>query len=847
MALLFCGSVFAQSPNQKELNELYDQKMAEVQTLFLNQKYEEALALQYTILSLLEKEVESPAVSQKMAENHGALARIYMAKNDSLSLFYADKSIEGAFLINDYSSLYNGYSLKYHYHLVRSEYEFLLALADSCLLYAEKTGDDTQRCEANSNKAIALIKSQAEGGEVIQYIEKAVELLDGVSDDKYPPLANNLGNIYIFLMDEDKGRALYHKSYEKALELGHLEGQTNAAYNLFASYFETKEYDKAFEYNELFTEALEQTYVNLLESKFNEANSIYEVEKKDKEIAQQHKLLAEQKLENLEKSKQKQIYLFGAIVFAILLLTSYIIYRLRSENEKKQVKRELDKAREFTQLRTRFLENIAHEIRTPLTLTKGYIALCQEHSTPNSSIAQYLSKASSSADKILENADDLLNVLKEEGHNFPLKKGHIQLNHFLEELLYSFSSISQTKRIELVFNSSLSDEMIIHSDRERIEKIVTNFISNALKFSPTDHEIILEAQFTDKLVISVQDFGLGIAADEKEKVFDRFYQSEMGSEIGGMGIGLSLANEFAESLGGELQLESDLGKGCKFSLVFPVNQLEIIPFSIFSKERGLYQKSVQKNYKRRILVVEDEVEMNKYICHLLHNLYDVNSCYSGDEAYELIKKGDYDLILSDIMMPRLNGIALKEKLNALPELKAIPFIFLSAKSQKFDVLDGLKLGVDDYITKPFDHNELYARIKNLIANKEEREKNVRDDLNFQSEFGEKPDEKLLAKINKIIYENIENEDFKIEDLAAEVGYSQRQLARIMKKVVGMTLVKYILELRLQMAYTLLKKGQFSSLSEVRYSVGITSSSYFTKKFIERFGLKPAEVKNDVST
>jgi len=385
-------------------------------------------------------------------------------------------------------------------------------------------------------------------------------------------------------------------------------------------------------------------------------------------------------------------------------------------------------------------------------------------------------------------------------------------------------------------------------DLEKLEKIINNLMSNAIKFSPSNSEISVIASVNDSLLdFIVKDQGEGIHFDEKEKIFERFYQAKNNTTIGGIGIGLSLSREFAELLNGSLNVESELGKGSAFALKLPVpkyeGEIERIPKKekvskpVDESENEATKTTTQKQ-KPKILITEDNPQMARFLEDILAPNYDCHLAFDGVEALEQLKKSRFDLITSDIMMPRMDGFAFREAVNNLPNYKHTPFILISAKTLEEDKIRGFTLGIDDYIIKPFNKEELLARVKNLITNYQSREQWKVENKNLLSDTTS-ADEKLLQQIENTVFENLNNEDFTVQQLAESANYSQRQLTRIMKQYTGMTPIQFILEIRLQKAYQLLQHKTHFTLSEVRYDVGISSSPYFNKKFKERFGVSPS--------
>ncbi|WP_310992761.1 hybrid sensor histidine kinase/response regulator transcription factor [Aequorivita marina] len=575
---------------------------------------------------------------------------------------------------------------------------------------------------------------------------------------------------------------------------------------------------------------------------FAEFDAKFNAEQKDKRIAQQELEIARQK-------NVRNTWIFIG-VGVLLIGLGLLFWRIAKQRRKRDlVQLKLEKERENTQLRTKFLGNIAHEIRTPLTLVSGNLNLALENIDNKTKAKANLKKALDNTKKITEDANEILELLRIEDHRTTYNETQIQLKATLERMVFSFESMAQIKKVDLVYQSTVPDSLFVKTDIGKIEKIVNNLLSNAIKYAPSESEIKVADSFVDEtLTFSVTDSGEGIHYNEKEKIFERFYQSENASKVGGIGIGLALSKEFAGFLKGTLTVDSELGKGSTFTLKIP---LEVIPLSEITEDEDLPKtkkdisssietKSGISTDKDNILIVEDNPQMAAYLNELLENTYKCTLAFNGEEALRLLQNHSYSLITSDIMMPKIDGFQLRERINTLPKHKNTPFIFISAKNLETDKIKGFSLGVADYVVKPFSKNELIARIKNLIKNKTAREQWQIKNEDMLSE-SESVDKKLLRKIETYILENLDNDEFKIKELSDHVGYSQRQLTRIMKQYTGLSPVKFILEIRLQKAYGLLQNKTHATLSEVRYTIGINSSSYFNRKFKERFGVPPSEL------
>jgi len=629
---------------------------------------------------------------------------------------------------------------------------------------------------------------------------------------------------------------------------------------LSKTYHKKKEFEKAYLTSVEMKNLMDSISIFKATEKFAEFDVKFKTAEKDKEIAIQQLEIAKQK-----STRNKWIY--SSLAFLLLGFTGFQWRNNKQKRDKLLAETNYKNEQEINELRTKFLGNIAHEIRTPLTLISGNLDLALENYDHKEKAVQNIKTALSNSKKVVEDANGILELLKFEKNKTTIKLNTVQLDQTLKRIFKSFASLAEMKQIKLVYQSNIEADITAKIDVEKVEKILNNLVSNAVKYSPSDSKIIFDAQLDNKqqLTVKVTDFGQGIHFNETEKIFERFYQSSESTAVGGIGIGLSLAKEFVEFLNGRLTVESELSKGSTFIFTLPIetaviesdSEKEIAPTiqkevkqseeplsnkqtSASEEESSTDSSEVTSSSKPKILIVEDNPEMASYLEEILSKKYACEKAFDGQQALDKIKTNSYDLITSDIMMPKLDGFQLREKLNEDKDLKNIPFILISAKTLEEDKIKGFNLGIDDYIVKPFNKNELVARINNLLDNKYSREKWVLQNPEELEEI-DSSQKQLLDKIKATVEKNISDEEFKIAELASSVGYSQRQLTRILKKYTGMSPVKFILEIRLQKAYFLLQNKAHFTLSEVRYDVGITSSSYFNKKFKERFGINPSEL------
>ncbi|MBV1924604.1 MAG: response regulator, partial [Flavobacteriaceae bacterium] len=674
------------------------------------------------------------------------------------------------------------------------------------------------------------------------YCNKAVELFKTIGDESYlSSVYNNIGNVFTKSNLHEKALEYYNLSHELSIKSQDARNISLTALNIAEKNEQLGNYKIAAEYYRVYGDSTQAHYKRLVDTKFTEAEAKYQTEQKDKEIAQQELEIAQQK-------NNRNNWIIGSLLF-IAIAIALFQWRINKQKRKKLLAESNYKnEQEINELRTKFLGNIAHEIRTPLTLISGNLDLALENYDQKDKAVQNIKTALSNSKKVVEDANEILELLKFEKNKTTIKLSPVNLNETLKRIFYAFNSLAEIKHLDLKYHSNISENYSTKLDIEKVEKILNNLISNAIKYSPANSKINFNAELIEEeLVVKVTDYGQGIHFNETEKIFQRFYQSSQSNAVGGIGIGLSLAKEFSELLNGSLTVESELKKGSTFIFTLPVSRIDTIETSeqkdskteIISEEPQ-EEINLATTQKPKILIVEDNPEMCNYMVEILSQSYDCSTAFDGEEALVKIKENTYDLITSDIMMPKMDGFQLREKLNENAKYKYIPFILISAKTLEEDKVKGFNLGINDYIVKPFNKAELIARIKNLLINKKSREKWVlqQEDFNVDATSSE---EKLLKKIEQTVIKNLSDENFKISDLAKNVGYSQRQLTRILKQYTGMSPVKFILEIRLQKAYQLLQNKTFYTLSEVRYDVGITSSPYFNKKFKERFGLNPSEL------
>lgn len=519
-----------------------------------------------------------------------------------------------------------------------------------------------------------------------------------------------------------------------------------------------------------------------------------------------------------------------------------------------------EELKSLEKLKSRFFTNVSHELRTPLTLMLGPINSIIKRQRTSGNETELLQLAHRNGLQLQKLINEILDLAKLEAGRLELEIEPVHFFPYLKEQLAQFYSAAASANIEFRLNFNAEEDLYIMIDKDKTEKIIQNYLSNAMKFSEEHSLVTLTVEEHPKeLQLKVSDKGTGIASEDLPFIFDRFYQakSEVSGFEGGTGIGLSLVKELAELMGGSVWAESEPGKGSDFYYQFPKLPLQ----SAESKSTKtadaalgdqakitLMPDSSEANTSHAfagttVLIVEDNADLRKYLTFLLSE-FNVVTAEHGKAALEILPQLDCQLIVSDLMMPVMNGFEFLEQVKADDRWRHLPIIMLTAKVNMRAKLNALRIGVDDYLNKPFREEELKARIVNLLANY-----NARMEV-FQSTVKkEKITRPLMAKVDtewlesvEVIYsKHMSDSILSVEFVADHLNLSGRQFRRKLKKLTGLSPAQYLQEMRLQLARDFLVDGHFSTVKETCFAVGFNDPRYFSDLFSRRFGLKPSEI------
>lgn len=552
-------------------------------------------------------------------------------------------------------------------------------------------------------------------------------------------------------------------------------------------------------------------------------------------------------------------------------------YRMREERRRLLHRMELERVRsenlrELDQARSRFFANVSHEFRTPLTLTLGPLDDLRTgfHGPLPDAVSSQVELAHRNAGRVLQLIDQLLGVARLEAGSMRLRATRLDLRAHLEGLLEAFTPLAERRAIALGL-ATPSGPVEVWADPEHLDKVTSNLLSNALKFTDDGDAVQVTLAVADGSArISVRDTGAGIPETALHRVFDRFYRGEGAAAQlrPGTGIGLALARELVHLHGGTLEVESELGVGSTFTVALRLGRDHLAPDQIVegasadgapravSSATGPVSPPVAAPQDvgmdkgedvTTLLIVEDNEELRAFLRRHLSGPYRVLEARDGREGLETARARLPDLVISDVMMPEMDGYELCRALRADVETDFIPVILLTARAAPEDRLMGLQEEADAYLTKPFSVEELLTRVRNLIAVRQRLEdrfgrisasEGERIVLHPSAVDVTSKDALFLEEVRSVVEAHLADEDFTVELLAHKVAHSRSHLHRRLKELVGETPSDLIRRMRLERAAALLEAGA-GTVSRIAYVVGFKSVSHFSNRFHDQFGVRPS--------
>lgn len=562
-------------------------------------------------------------------------------------------------------------------------------------------------------------------------------------------------------------------------------------------------------------------------------------------------------------------FIIGYMILATMLIfigLRFYSARVRLRNELKITRLQKEHAEELEHTKEQFFTNISHELRTPISLILPPIHEVQQKGQLDDQSMRLISLAEKNSVRLLKLVNQILDFNKLETEALHLHLSQVEMVTYCKQVFELFSDQAYRHQIDFRFNASMENQSI-WVDAEKLETILFNLLSNALKFTKDGGTISLSIA-TEKdtfregaLVLSVRDTGVGISKEDQERIFDRFYQTKEGRKLdASSGIGLTLAAEYVELHHGEISVHSGMNTGTTFSVKLPLGKAHL-PVDSVSEDsitlratRSVYayhegQKAYQLDLdsdKPTLLIVDDNQDVFEFIRTSLSSKYNFITAENGREGLDKANNFMPELIISDIMMPVMNGLEFCKNIKSNPKTSHIMLILLTAKSLESNKLEGIRHGADVYLTKPFEIPMLEAHITNLITRKQELTNYFKSEfmtLQQEPDSENNRDKMFLKKVMDLIEANISDPDFGVEAISKEIGMSSTHLYRKLKAQTGHSAQDIIKKYRIKKASLLLKNNE-GNVSETMYNVGFSSASYFSKCFKAEFGMTPKEFQRN---
>lgn len=594
------------------------------------------------------------------------------------------------------------------------------------------------------------------------------------------------------------------------------------------------------------------TYTNLPPGKYTLVLKANEINKPTKELVKNIAITVAPPLWQTNGA-----YLAYFIIFAMLSFSTTRWYIVRKKLLINKISRKKEK--ELHKTKMNFFTKMSHEIQTPITLILSPIENMIERAECNGDylLKERLNLIANNARRLSRIGKELTLARDKSMANLKLQASLNNLYENISTISLSFKELARIKKIDFDVTCP-KDLNTTWYDKEKLEHILYNIIDNAFKFTPKEgriHILVKTSKNKKQAKVLVSDTGVGISKQQMENIFKLFYRASQ--EVKGMGVGLALTKELVDIQKGKIKVRSSSSKGTTFIIKIPITEdsykahEKITPEKDFNRVLKPLPTSTEKNLehddlKKTILIVEDNFELQNFLKQLLSDEYNILTAEDGAEGFEVAKRQFPDIILSDIMMPNLNGVELCKKLVKDKQTKHIPIIVLTAKNSTHAKLEALESGAIEFLQKPFNIKELQLKIKNNLTRRDQIIYRYQNTLTHNPHLKNErsQDQIFLEKLNKIVNDNLNNTNFRIEELAEQINMSHSSLYRKCSSLTGMSVVDYIKQIRLKKAAILLVKYGYS-ISEVAYLVGFNNPKYFSNCFKAFFNKTPKKFKSEV--
>lgn len=560
---------------------------------------------------------------------------------------------------------------------------------------------------------------------------------------------------------------------------------------------------------------------------------------------------------------------FALVVYFLIAMSiiSYFLwlnnYRLKLKNKLEIAKLDEQKKIEVTEAKLNFFTNISHEFRTPLTLIVSPLKELLEDESLSPKVSKSLNYIDKNTTRLLNLINQLLDFRKAEYGLLKLKASHGNIVRFSKEVHLYFKEAAKEKNITYLFKSH-HDEILFPFDRNKLEIVLCNLLSNAIKYTKSKGEITMELDKNEEnCIIKISDTGIGMKSKDAEKIFDRFFQIESANTASmvGSGIGLSFTKKIVELHHGSISVNSKPKKGTVFTIQLAMSPTayageidesflttdHIDRYNVQDTPQKVGNLNLQNKKKQQVMIIDDNPEILSYLNDILSNDYHIIEAENGKQGLEKALEEVPDLIISDVMMPVMDGMALCKELKTNINTSHIPVILLTARTSTVYEIGGLKIGADDYITKPFNATVIKARVSSLLENREKLRIHFQNKIRFEPTAAEveqdaDTENSFIHKAILLVEDNMDNEAFGIDDMVNEFNMSRSSLFRKIKSLTGLSLSAFIRSVRLKKAALLILTDDDISLKEVAFQVGFNTYKYFKTSFQKQFDCLPSRYK-----
>ncbi|WP_373495365.1 two-component regulator propeller domain-containing protein [Aquiflexum sp.] len=558
--------------------------------------------------------------------------------------------------------------------------------------------------------------------------------------------------------------------------------------------------------------------------------------------------------------------IYGLVIVGILVLVRHFSSRqARLEAELRIIQIEKEKEHELNEAKITFFTNISHEFRTPLTLILSPVTELLESFELENTVKEKLGLIEINSKRMLNLINQLLDFRKSEHGLLKLKLTKSDFVGFSREIFHSFKNVAIRKKISYHFDSNV-EKFMVDFDRDQMEIVICNLLSNAFKYTKDHGHVNLQIKVSNnKLALLVTDTGIGLSEENKEKIFNRFFQVQQSdsAKMVGSGIGLAFSKNIMDLHGGNINVESQLNQGTTFILELPLlssqpkedkSTIETLDIESLGLHEDLDFDLLEdvadsKNDKPfTILVADDNEDIRAYLRELLKDEYEILEAEDGADALSIILREMPDLVVSDVMMPNLDGIRLCQEIKGQISTSHIPVILLTARTSLDYEMEGLQTGAEDYITKPFNPGIVKTKIANILENRRKLREYFFNKVRFQPNTEEVHestlDAEFIEKAIKLVNDNLQNENFGIETMVEELFMSQSTLFRKIKSLTGLSLTGFIRSIKLKQAAQIILQSDIK-LSQVAFESGFNDYKYFKNSFEQQFGCLPSEYKTKI--